>query len=245
MFGSSRAPGVSRGWGGVVGMFLAVWVACLSGPVLAQVVKGKAKSAGAAAPLTASARTGDPLAGARKSDEERCQECHGADGHGFGQSASSEGRHPKLAGQSADYIVKQIADFRSGARKHDVMTLMARTVEPADILDIAAYFASRSPMKGEGAAVNPLGRRLYESGDAARGIEPCIACHGPAGEGVAGLGAAAPRVGGQEWRYLEKQLLDWRSGERRNSRDGVMNRVTRGLSDEELRALADYLAVQP
>lgn len=245
MSGSSRTPGISRGWGGVVSVLLAVWVGCLSGPVLGQVVKGKAKSAGATAPLTASARTGDPLAGARKSDEERCQECHGADGHGFGQSASSEGRHPKLAGQAADYIVKQIADFRSGARKHDVMTLMARTVEPADILDIAAYFASRPPMKGEGGAVNPLGRSLYERGDAARGIEPCIACHGPAGEGIAGLGAAAPRVGGQEWRYLEKQLLDWRSGERRNSRDAVMNRVTRGLSDEELRALADYLAGQP
>lgn len=245
MSGSSRTPGGSRGWGGGVGVLMAVWLACLSGPVLGQVVKGKAKSVGAAAPLTAPARTGDPLAGARKSDEERCQECHGADGHGFGQSASSEGRHPKLAGQSADYIVKQIADFRSGARKHDVMTLMARTVEPADILDIAAYFASRPPMKGEGGVVNPLGRRLYEHGDAARGIDPCIACHGPAGQGVADLGAAAPRVGGQEWRYLEKQLLDWRSGERRNSRDGVMNRVTRGLSDEELRALADYLAGQP
>ncbi|WP_206198568.1 c-type cytochrome [Zoogloea dura] len=244
MFWSRKTPGLSRGRGGVILMLL---VACLSGPVLGQAVKakGKVQATGGPAPVAALPLKGDPVAGARKSDEERCQECHGADGHGFGQSASSEGRHPKLAGQPAEYIVKQIADFRSGARKHDVMTLMARTVEPADILDIAAYFASQKPMKGEGAAGNPLGRRLYESGDAARGVDACIACHGPAGQGIAGLGAAAPRIGGQEWRYLEKQLLDWRSGERRNSRDGVMNRVTRGLSDEELRALTDYLAAQP
>lgn len=230
-------------------MVLMVLVACLSGPVSGEAVKGRGKSTvqatGGAAPVAAVPPKGDPVVGARKSDEERCQECHGTDGHGFGQSASSEGRHPKLAGQPAEYIVKQIADFRSGARKHDVMTLMARTVEPADILDIAAYFASRSPMKGEAGPESPLGRRLYESGDAARGVEACIACHGPAGQGIAGLGAAAPRIGGQEWRYLEKQLLDWRSGERRNSRDGVMNRVTRTLTDDELRALADYLAAQP
>lgn len=225
-----------------------LFLAVLAGPAAALGKAGKAPGralAAAGGAVAAAPAQGDPGAGARKSDEERCQECHGADGHGFGQSASSEGRHPKLAGQAAEYIVKQIADFRSGARKHDVMTLMARTVEPADILDIAAYFASRTPMKGDGAAGNPLGRRLYESGDVARGVEACIACHGPEGRGIAGLGAAAPRIGGQEWRYLEKQLLDWRSGERRNSRDGVMNRVTRGLTDEELRALTDYLAAQP
>lgn len=237
-----KAPGGFRGRGGFA---VVVAVACLSGPVLAQAIKGKAKAAGSPAPVAALPLKGDPEAGARKSDEERCQECHGADGHGFGQSASSEGRHPKLAGQPAEYIVKQIADFRSGARKHDVMTLMARTVDPADIVDIAAYFASRPPMAGDGSGDNPLGRRLYESGDPARGVEPCVACHGPAGRGITGLGADSPRIGGQEWRYLEKQLLDWRSGERRNSRDGVMGRITRALTDEEVKALSDYLAGQP
>jgi cytochrome c553 len=63
-------------------------------------------------------------------------------------------------------------------------------------------------------------------------------------EGYCGSGAASPPIGGQEWRYLEKQLLDWRSGDRSNSNDGVMNRIAKSFSDEEVRALADYLAGQ-
>lgn len=239
-----KAPGLAWGVGGCAAVLLAAF---LSGPVAAQAVKGKGKSVAGAVPVAVASapRVGDPVAGARKSDDERCQECHGVDGHGFGHSASSEGRHPKLGGLPADYIVKQIADFRSGARKHDVMTVMARTVDPADIADIAAYFASQKPMQGDGKGVDPLGRKLFESGDPARGVDACVSCHGPAGKGIAGMGAASPPIGGQEWRYLEKQLLDWRSGDRSNSRDGVMNRVARPLSDEEVKALANYLAGQP
>lgn len=210
-----------------------------SAPVMAQVTKLKPRPPVAAAPAPA---VGDPVAGAAKSADERCQECHGVDGHGFGQSASSEGRHPKLAGQSAQYIIKQLDDFRSGARKHDVMTMMARTVDRADIVDIAAYFSSRTPMKGDGTGDNPTARALYEQGDPARGVTACISCHGPQGQGLPGLGAESLRIGGQEWRYLEKQLLDWRSGERSNSRGGVMNTVSAGLSDAEIRALSDYLS---
>ncbi|WP_216819796.1 c-type cytochrome [Zoogloea sp. LCSB751] len=238
-----KTPGLAWGAGGCAALLVAVF---LSGPVLAQAVKSKGKSVGGAVPIVAAPapRTGDPVAGARKSDDERCQECHGVDGHGFDQSASSEGRHPKLGGLPADYIVKQIADFRSGARKHDVMTVMARTVDPADIVDIAAYFSSQKPMKGDGKGDNPVGRALFEKGDPARGVAACVSCHGPAGKGIAALGAASPPIGGQEWRYLEKQLLDWRSGDRGNSTDGVMNRIAKSLSDEEVKALADYLAGQ-
>lgn len=188
---------------------------------------------------------GDPVRGLKKSDDERCQECHGADGNGLGHSEGSEGRLPKLAGQPVEYLLKQLDNFRSGARKHDVMSMMARTVTPADLADIAAYFASQPPMKGDGSGDNPVGRGLYERGDAGRGIAACITCHGPGGKGLAGAGAESPRLGGQEWRYLEKQLLDWRSGDRSNSRDGVMNSQIRPLSDEEIRALSSYLSGLP
>lgn len=241
MRGWAKAP--VSGLGGVVFAVLLVALV-LSAPVMAQTGKGKGKAAVVAAAAPAVVK-GDAQRGAVKSEDERCQECHGADGHGFGQSASSEGRHPKLAGQSAAYIIKQLDNFRSGARKHDVMSMMARTVDPADIVDIAAYFASRPPMKGDGTGDSAAGRALYEKGDPARGVTACITCHGPGGKGLAGLGAESPLIGGQEWRYLEKQLLDWRSGERSNSRDGVMNTVIRPLTDQDIRALSDYLSGLP
>ncbi len=157
MRGWAKAP--VSGLGGVVFAVLLVALV-LSAPVMAQTGKGKGKAAVVAAAAPAVVK-GDAQRGAVKSEDERCQECHGADGHGFGQSASSEGRHPKLAGQSAAYIIKQLDNFRSGARKHDVMSMMARTVDPADIVDIAAYFASRPPMKGDGTGDSAAGRALY------------------------------------------------------------------------------------
>jgi len=125
------------------------------------------------------------------------------------------------------------------------MSRVAGPVVPQDVVDSAAYCASRPPMKGDGTGDSAAGRALYEKGDPARGVTACITCHGPGGKGLAGLGAESPLIGGQEWRYLEKQLLDWRSGERSNSRDGVMNTVIRPLTDQDIRALSDYLSGLP
>jgi cytochrome c553 len=182
----------------------------------------------------------DARLGAIKADTERCVECHGPDGHASAGGPAAESHVPKLAGQSLAYIVKQVADFRSGARRHDTMNMMARTVEPADIVDIAAHFAGQSPMSGDGGR-SALGERLYTQGDPQRGVPACTSCHAP---GAVGQGTA-PRLAGQSWRYLEKQLFDWRSGERRNSPDGAMEVLSRGLSDSEIRALTDYLAGLP
>jgi cytochrome c553 len=149
-----------------------------------------------------------------------------------------------LAGQQPAYILKQIQDFRSGARRHDQMAIMARSVSDEDVRDIAAYFASQKPMRGEGVAQSEWvqqARALFVQGDASRGIAACATCHGDQGEGRPAM-PEVPRIGGQEWRYLDKQLREWRSGERRNAPDGVMNRVTRALRDEEIEALASYLS---
>jgi cytochrome c553 len=188
--------------------------------------------------------TGNVLMGKDKADSERCIECHGVDGQGAGHSNGPEGKFAKLAGQHPAYILKQIQDFRSGARKHDQMAIMARSVSDEDVLDIAAYFASQAPMKGDGSAsgdaVNAA-RTLFEQGDAKRGIAACVTCHGTKGEGVKGQ-TQAPLIGGQEWRYLDKQLREWRSGERRNAPAGVMNQVAKGLRDDDIEALATYLS---
>jgi cytochrome c553 len=186
-----------------------------------------------------------PVAGARaanvdvgrvKSESERCQECHGADGNGNGL----DGKFAKLAGQYPAYIVKQLQDFRSGARKHDLMGIMAKSLDEPDLADIAAYYAAQAPMRGAGTQGLEAARRLYAEGDPARGIAGCASCHGAQGKGV--LEAGFPVIGGQEVKYLQNQLHAWRSGERRNSTGGVMNAVAKELTDAEIEALSHYVS---
>ncbi|MFZ4552596.1 MAG: c-type cytochrome [Aquabacterium sp.] len=185
---------------------------------------------------------GNAAMGKVKAESERCIECHGEDGNGAGHSNGPEGKFPKLAGQHPAYILKQIRDFRSGARLHDQMAIMARSVSDEDVLDIAAYFASQTTTAGDGAS-HPIGQALFEQGDPARGVVACASCHGPRGRGPT-ASPLTPRLGGQEWRYLDKQLQDWRSGERRNAPDGVMNKVLQPLSAAEIESLTNYLAAQ-
>lgn len=178
--------------------------------------------------LPLAAWAGNVEAGRIKSESERCQECHGADGNGNGQ----DGKFARLAGQYPAYIVKQLQDFRSGARKHDTMMIMAKSLEEADLADIAAYYGGLSAMRGEPThADTQTAQRLFAA---------CAACHGAQGKGNGN--AAFPVIGGQDVKYLRNQLLAWRSGERRNSPGGAMNEATKGLTDAEIDVLAHYLS---
>jgi cytochrome c553 len=187
---------------------------------------------------------GDPAAGKLKSDTERCQECHGVDGNGdMGDGVGNVGKFPKLAGQQAEYLLKQLQDFRSGARKNDdQMPMMATSVSEADMADIAAYFSSLSAMQGEaGTADVKKGRDLYVKGDPNRYLLACQSCHGEAGKG--GADTTIPVLGGQHRRYLFKQLSEFKKKVRQNSPE-AMNQISAILTDEEIEALADYLAAQ-
>jgi cytochrome c553 len=193
---------------------------------------------------TANADNGKVLA-----DDERCQECHGVDGNI--PSNNEAGKIPRLAGQHPAYLLKQFNDFRSGAREHDFMALMARTVDDETAVDIIAHYAAQPIMKGSGAGDNLSGKKLYLEGDNSRQIQACANCHGLDGKGVTknhpspipGLAPELiPVIGGQDWHYLEQQLRDWRSGTRTNSIDGVMNKVTAKLNDGEINALTDYIS---
>ncbi len=183
------------------------------------------------------------------SNDERCQECHGADGNIHANNEA--GKIPKLAGQHPAYLLKQFNDFRTGDRHHDFMALMARTVDDAIAVDIFAHYASQPVMQGDAAKANPLGQKLYTQGDTARQIQACADCHGIDGRGfapnhpspIAGLDLELiPIIGGQDWHYLDQQLHDWRSGERSNSSDGIMNKITANLRDDEIKALTDYIS---
>jgi cytochrome c553 len=197
----------------------------------------KVKAVGEAKAVQAAGK-GDAVAGRIKSESERCQECHGADGNGHGH----EGLFAKLAGQYPEYIVKQIRNFRSGERKHDFMSMMAKSVDDADVADIATYFASLPAMRGDGGNDSAVGKKLFAEGDAGRNIAACASCHGAQGKGGVAGNVISPLIAGQDARYLEKQLLDWRSGERKNSTGGVMNAAAKSLTDAEIQALVHYLS---
>lgn len=179
---------------------------------------------------------GDPVAGKRKIQSENCQECHGEFGVGLSPSA------PKLAGQFADYLVKQLNDFQSGERKHPVMNAMADGLTDDDRADIAAYYASNPAMQGEVARASLIARDIFVRGDMTRNILPCKSCHGETGKGKFSVTECYPVIGGQHMIYLREQLRNWRKGERTNSSGGVMNVIARSLSDDEIEALANYIS---
>ena len=178
---------------------------------------------------------GNPVAG--KSKSTLCQGCHGEDG------LSLENLIPHLAGQYATYIAKQLRNFQSGARKHQIMSVMAKTINDFDLADIAAYFASQEKMQGGGWGDNPVAKKLFLKGDMTRNIRPCVSCHGVNGKGKAPNITTFPVIGGQHKAYLRAQLINWRKGERtNNSPDDVMNIIAKSLSDPEIEALTDYLS---
>lgn len=190
----------------------------------------------------ASAETAAPKADAGKGQQvasQICVACHNADGN------SSVSVNPKLAGQHADYLYKQLKNFKADGgkpaeRNSAVMAGMVAALSDQDMKNVAAWYASQT-QKGEQAKTPAVeaAQKLYRAGDAARGLPACAACHGPAG---AGIPAQYPRIGGQFSEYTETQLKAFRAGERGNDPNRMMRAVTAKMSDAEIKAVADFVA---
>jgi cytochrome c553 len=174
---------------------------------------------------------GDVKAGQNKSA--MCASCHGADGN------SPIAIYPKLAGQSASYIAKQLADFKSGDRVDPVMAGMVAALSEQDMNDIAAYFAVQKQTAGT-AEGSDIGRKLYFGGDAKKGVTACIACHGVNGKGMAQAGF--PGLAGQNADYLKKQIASFRDGSRANDRSSMMRNIAIKLSDSDIDELVKYMS---
>lgn len=175
---------------------------------------------------------GDAAAGKTKSAP--CAACHGPDGN------SVNPEWPSLAGQHSEYIVKQLQDFKSGARRNPLMSPQAASLSAKDMEDLAAYFASLEP-KLTGATDEALareGERLYRGGDAKLQIAACMACHLPDGRGIP---PRFPRLSGQQASYVELQLRAFKSGERANDA-GFMGPVSFLLSERQIKAVAQYIS---
>jgi len=180
--------------------------------------------------------SGDPTRGKAKSETELCQGCHGENGISIAVGV------PNLSGQYAGYILKQLQEFRSGARRHRIMTAMAEGLADTDTADIGAYFASQPGMTGDSSGENAAARELFLYGDVNRNINACVGCHDLNGAGRIANGIVYPRLAGQNKGYLRVQLLNWNIGARNNSPGGVMNKIAEPLNEEEISALANYLS---
>ena len=175
-------------------------------------------------------------AGNVKSGQEKsamCASCHGVDGN------SPVAIYPKLAGQSASYTAKQLADFKSGERKDPVMMGMVAALSEQDMNDIAAYFAVQTPTVGIGES-SALGHKLYFGGDAKKGITACVACHGVQGKGMAQAGF--PALAGQNADYLKKQIASFRDGSRGNDSNNMMRDIAIKMSDSDIEELVSYMS---
>jgi len=167
----------------------------------------------------------DATAGMRRSAS--CTTCHGNDGN------SAAAAYPNLAGQTAEYLVKQMKDLKEGRRKSQVMSTMIQIMSDQDIEDLADYFSSNVPSASTFHADPALvaeGKKLVDEAK-------CTSCHQSNFRGLKEI----PRVSRQQYNYTVKQLKDFRDGVRTND-NGAMAPFVKNLTDDQIRAIVNYLS---
>ena len=170
-----------------------------------------------------------------------CAACHGPDGNSIGPA------NPKLAGQIPEYLAKQLLNFKPGpdnkpaARPNPVMATFAAPLSADDVRNVSAFYSTKTlkPEKARDVKTITLGERIWRAGIADKNVPACAGCHGPAG---AGNPAQYPQLWGQFAEYTEAQLKAFRSGERSNDPNRMMRLTASRLSDQEIKAVADYIA---
>ncbi|HCE1548100.1 TPA: cytochrome c4 [Vibrio parahaemolyticus] len=178
---------------------------------------------------------------AGKAKSQTCVACHGADGN------SAIAMYPKLAGQHAKYLEKQLKDLKLGmtsggkqGRYDPVMSGMAMPLSDEDIADLAAYYSSLPTSESSTPEdVVAKGKVLYTAGDAERGLTACMACHGPRGNGTELSGF--PKISGQHADYIKAQLEKFRDGNRGNDMNAMMRDTAKKMTDEDIEVLSKYV----
>lgn len=162
-----------------------------------------------------------------------CAGCHNADGN----SAIPE--NPNLSGLDAEYIVRQLQDFKSGARKSPVMSSIIPMVEAKEFEALAEFFSKQKPKPG--AKGDPKlaaqGKEVYDEGIVGSAVPACSGCHNEDGSGT----EKYPRIAGQHSAYVVQQLLSFKNGERANDVKAVMRAVAKRMNEKEMRAVAEYV----
>jgi len=192
---------------------------------------GQAGAQGAAQPDVAK---GEAIA------KQVCAACHNPDGN------SAIPANPKLAGQFREYLHKQLVNFKAqGGKKAErdnaIMAGMTANLSADDMRNVAAYYAAQKlrPAVAGDKELAALGQKLWRGGNAASGVPACAGCHGPDG---AGIPSQFPRIAGQFTEYTEAQLKLFRAGGRANDANGMMRGVAAKMTDQEIKAVAEYAA---
>ena len=169
-----------------------------------------------------------------------CAACHAADGNSVAPT------NPKIAGQFAEYLQKQLGDFKAHqnkkpARDNPIMTPMASNLSDDDIQSVAAYYAGQKlrPATAADKDLAALGQKIWRGGIAATSVPACGGCHGPAG---AGIPVQYPRLAGQFAEYVAAQLKGFKDGARSNDPNGIMRGVAARMTEREIQAVAQYAA---
>ncbi|MEF8792347.1 c-type cytochrome [Thiohalorhabdus sp.] len=168
-----------------------------------------------------------------------CKTCHGKDGKG-----NAMANFPRLAGQDPAYQVKQLKNFAAGEREnYPQMNNIAGGMSEQEMHDVAAYYARKdvSVVGGSDASQDVLakGERIAKVGVSESNVPACTSCHGPKGKGVPPV---FPQIGGQHAGYIEKQLNDWKGGNRANDPAQMMTEIAPKLSDDQIAAAAAYFS---
>jgi cytochrome c553 len=192
-----------------------------------------ATSAFANAPAAAPASKGDPKA-AEAIVNKVCVACHTATGN------STTPANPKIAGLNADYINKQLNNFKSGERKSPVMSGVVKDLSSQDMLNLAAFFSMQEAKPGtsKDQELALLGQKIFRGGVQGAGVPACASCHGPQGKGIP---VQFPRLAGQHSDYIYTQLNAFRLGVRANDGAKMMRSIAAKMTDADMKAVAAYI----
>jgi cytochrome c553 len=173
------------------------------------------------------------LAHAKKIVSGSCFLCHGMQGE------SATELFPRLAGQNAEYLVKQLANFKSGERKSEVMPRMVTQLTREDMRALGLYFSRQAspPHAPADPRLAAKGEAIYRRGGGATEVAACIGCHGERGLGSETL----PRLAGQVAGYLATQLRNFGKRVRTND-NAVMHTIAAKMTEAEILAVAEYLS---
>lgn len=199
-------------------------------PVLAILALSSACSAFAAPPVKGDAEKGETIA------TQVCAACHGPDGNGI---TPPNPDYPKLAGKQPEYLLKQLKDFKAGKRKNDIMSGMAASLSPDDMANLALHFASQKnkPNVVSSPELLDFGKKFYTDGNPDLGVPACAGCHQPDGGGT----STYPHLAGQHASYIYQQLKRFASGERDNDRGLVMQSLALRMTEQEMKAVSEYV----
>lgn len=169
-----------------------------------------------------------------------CSTCHGS----YGQGGSDE-YFPRIAGKPQGYILNQLQNFRDGRRSYPPMNYLLAYMHDDYLAELASFFASQKltdqvPM-GKVSNSSAEGERLVKEGIPARGIPPCMSCHGPT---LTGIEPGIPALVGLHERYITAQIESWRVGTRRAKDPDCMHDIATRLNADEIRSIAGWLASQ-